>query len=831
MGSVSFQMDGRALEVPEGTTLLSAARAAGIYLPALCSHPSLPCPPLTPSEQVFRGQEKLCPDLLEPVLGCGLCVVEVDGEGTFSKACRTVAQSGLSVRSDSGPLRALRQQSLSRILAHHPHACLTCAQKEGCSRTQCSSNVPESERCCEKLGHCELEKITDYVGIAPETPRYRFADLPVIRNEPLFLRDYNLCIGCRRCVRACEQMRGVGALGFVWQGGDAVVGTLAPSLRESECRFCGACVEVCPTGALRDKVAWPDKSVSPCRQACPVGLDIPTYVRLIAQGELELAAAVIRQKLPFAAVLGRVCHRPCEAACRRTHLDEPVAVCQLKRFVADTVPWDGGVAAEAKPGPTGRRVAVVGAGPSGLTAAYFLAKKGHEVTVFEALPEPGGMLRYGLAEYRLPRDIVASEISDILRVGIQLRTRCSVSLPEIQKQGYDAVYLAAGASGSKKIPLKGSEIAGVFWGLDFLRTVRSGSPVKLEPPIVVIGGGNVAMDVALTALRISNGPIHMACLESRSEMPAFPREVEEALAEGILLHPSWGPQEVLGGDSVEGIDLVRCTSVFDENKRFAPRFDPSERLRLEARSVILAIGQTPDLSFLNGSAGSSVRVKGSMIEVEGTTLATGLPGVYAGGDVAGGIPAVVHAVAMGRKAAASMDRYLGGNGELDDPLPDLPRASDRLGKVPGFASRGRAEMPTLPLEERRKSFAELELGFDRTVAAAEALRCLRCDLRAHIEPPPFPPEPWLELKAEIIAGVPDCEGVIQLLNQGKEIIQISGTPAMRQALEEHRAAGQAAYFLFEEDKMFTQRESELLQAYLSQHGKLPQGNDLSDDLF
>ena len=829
MGTVSIEIDGRRVDASPEMTLLGAARAAGIYLPTLCSHPSLPVDPLTAWERVYRGWESICPDVPEPVSGCGLCMVDVDGESASLPACKTSVQAGMAVQSNSAPLRSLRQQSLSRILATHPHACLTCAQRHGCSRTQCSSNVPESERCCDQLGHCELEKVAEYVGIAPDTPRYRFADLPAIREEPLITRNYNLCIGCRRCVRACQEVRGVGAIGYVWRGSTPMIGTLAPTLEESGCKFCGACIEVCPTGALRDKIAWKDTSILPCRQACPIGIDIPSYVRFLAQGHAELALTVIRQKIPFAAVLGRICNHPCESACRRGQLNEPVAICSLKRFAADEVFFDPKL---PLPQPTGRRVVVMGAGPSGLTAAYLLARKGHAVTVYEAHAEPGGMLRYGLAEYRLPTAVVRSEVDAILRTGIDLHTNSPMTLPELQQQGFDAIFLAAGASQSKKIPVKGAELPGVLWGLEFLRAARSGAVLSLPSPVVVVGGGNVAMDVARTALRLSGGPVRLACLESRKEMPAFERDIEEALAEGIAINPSWGPQEILGDGSLQAVEFVRCISVFDEQKRFSPRFDPSERLRLEARSVILAIGQTPDLSFLNGSAvASEIAVKRGTISVAEDTLQTTLPGVFAGGDVAGGFPAVAQAIAMGRKAAASIDRYLGGNGEIDEPLPKLPPASKWIGWDGNFASRSRAAMPVLPLSRRRNSFAEVELGYDRSAAMAEAQRCLQCDLRASIEPVPFPPERWLEMKAATIASVPDCEGVIQLLNAEKEILQISGTPTMRRALGEHLAAGQASYFLYEEEKMFTKRESELLQNYLSEHGKLPKGNDLPDDLF
>lgn len=260
-------------------------------------------------------------------------------------------------------------------------------------------------------------------------------------------------------------------------------------------------------------------------------------------------------------------------------------------------------------------------------------------------------------------------------------------------------------------------------------------------------------------------------------------------------------------------------------------------MRLEAGSVILAIGQTTDLSFLKASdAGAHaefppVATKGPVIQVREDSLATCVPGVFAGGDVAGGFPSVATAIAMGRKAAAAIDRYLGGDGEIDEPLPAFRAASDWLGTDEEFPGRRRTPMPAVDVLSRVEDFTEVALGFDRSAAMAEAQRCLQCTLRARIAAVPFPPELWLELNAESIGTVPDCEGVIQLLNSAKEVVQISGTANMRTALMQHLNAGQAAYFLFEEEKLYTKRESELLQTYLGSHGKLPKGNDLSDDLF
>jgi NADPH-dependent glutamate synthase beta subunit-like oxidoreductase len=683
--------------------------------------------------------------------------------------------------------------------------------------------------------------VADYIGIKPETPRYVSREIPILREDPLFTRDYNLCIGCTRCVRVCADVRGVEALGFTITDGRVVVGTTASSLPESECKFCTACVEVCPTGALMDKPTdlaagfAKDQAVVPCRTGCPAGIDIPRYVRFIAQGKYDEALAVIREKVPFPAVLGYVCFHPCESVCRRGKVSEPVSICRLKRFAAEHGrPHDHAAAAVTK---TGKRVAIVGSGPAGLTAAYYLRGKGHSVTVFEAAAEPGGMLVQGIPRFRVPRQVVQREIDGILARGIELRTNTPVgsasgfSLEKLRNE-YDAVFLAVGARTSKKIRLEGSEMPGVLWGLDFLREVNLGSwPGTPLGRVVVIGGGNVAMDVALAALRLGAKEIEIACLESRAEMPAFESEIAQACEEGAVLHPSWGPKRVLANGKVTGIELVRCTRVFDESGRFNPSFDPSVTTAIEADTVILAIGQSADFSFLGEGDQALVTERGTL-RVDQATLATPVSGLLAGGEVVSGPSSVIQAIAAGRKAAASIDRYLGGDGVIEEALSPVQENDPWIGRDENFASRGREQMPYRSLAERQTSFDTIELGFDESMALREARRCLRCDLRLQISAPILPPEPWLEFDQEHVATVSASEGVYQLLDEGKQVLRIAGTADLRQALEEHlRSDSKARYFIYEEASMYTQRESELLQRFLQEHGRLPAGNDLGDDLF
>ena len=836
MSDITLTINGRTVRAESGDTILTAARRADIYIPALCHHPDLP-PGNTadPVPAVFRGSEQH--DHTGPDGGqeCGLCVVEIKKENDLQPACATEVVAGMAVTTDSDRVTAARREKLADILAGHPHACLTCAQNEGCVRTQCSSNVPENERCCPQLGHCELQAVAEYIGIPENTPRWRPTQLPVL-DGPLFTRDYNLCIGCTRCVRACRDLRGVQAIGFVRDAhGRVIVGSVGPTLEDSGCRFCTACVEVCPTGALMDKnvkVATRERDLVPCRAACPAGIDIPRYLRLIAEGRFDEAHSVIREKTPLPGVLGRVCIRPCEDACRRGEVNEPIAVCALKRAAADRESggWEN---ARPRAADTGRRAAVVGAGPAGLTCAFYLRRAGHQVTLFESEPEAGGMLRYGLPEYRLPREVLDREIRHILDLGIELRTGAAYgrdfTAASLQADGFEAVFLALGAPLARAIPLEGSEKDEVLWGVDFLRAVNLGQAPSLSGRVVVIGGGNVALDVALTARRTGAGRVDLVCLEQREEMPAHEWECRGALTEGIHFHNGWGPLSVTGDGRVAGIRLIRCTRVFDDQCVFKPEFDPADTMELLADHVILAVGQDTNPEPLAGDPGLAVRQGRLQVnEDQSTTLA----GVWAGGDMAALPGSVIEAVAAGRRAAAAMDRALGGTGDIEETL--LPRTAPDpfLGRVEGFPRLVRETMPyTLP--EARAAFEEIELGFDQDQARAEAARCLQCDLRLSMGTVLFPPEKWLPFNDETLERAPRAEGVFTLYDRDKNTLAIKGALDLGAALEDARETfGTAAFVEWEEDKMYTKRESELLQQYMLKHGEMPRGDeDELDDLF
>ncbi|MGD2185450.1 MAG: FAD-dependent oxidoreductase [Desulfobacterales bacterium] len=838
MNVISLTIDGQSVEVPAGATILEAARKADIFIPSLCDHPDLPPAKDRPAVQaVFHGEHKIENAMPEQSgEGCGICVVEVEGLYDLVGSCTTEAADGMVVFTENDRIKDKRQENLMPIMARHRHACLTCAQQEGCSRTQCSANVPENERCCPQFGHCELQNIANYVGISDATPKWVPIDLPVFKDHPLFERDYNLCIGCTRCVRACGDLRGIEALGFVYdENGQVQVGTVVETLEGSGCKFCTACVGVCPTGALADKSVEPatrEADLVPCKAACPAHIDVPAYLRMCAQGRRDEANAIIREKVPFPGVLGRVCIHPCEDACRRGEVNEPIAICALKRYAADA---DQGLWKKANrvAADTGKKVAIAGAGPAGLSAAFYLRKKGHAVTIFDAGKVAGGMMRYGIPEYRLPREILDKEINEILALGIDLKPGQVLgqdfTLAQLTNDGYDAVFLGVGAQNSCCIPLEGCNVPDVLWGVEFLRRVSAGQAIRLKDNVLVVGGGNVAVDAAMTALRCGAGHVKMACLECLDEMPASPWQLEKAKAEGVEIMPSRGPDRVISENGqVTGVDLLECTCVFDEQGQFCPEFSETKECIL-VDQVIIAVGQASDLSFLPDN--HQIKIDRGLIVVNDDSLETDMKGIYAGGDITQMPGTIIDAIAAGRKAAASIDKAIGGSGDIDEVLFPRGNPDAYLGRDEEFASWSREKVPELDAGMRTKDFQEVALGFSDEQAAKEAKRCLQCDLRLYLGCNPTPPRDWLRFEQENINQVPAAEGVFQLLDREHHVLTIKGTKNLRQELlAALEGNDKAEWFEYQEDKMYSQRESELIQKYLQEHGKMPGGGG-DFDLF
>jgi NADH-quinone oxidoreductase subunit F len=434
-----------------------------------------------------------------------------------------------------------------------------------------------------------------------------------------------------------------------------------------------------------------------------------------------------------------VCPHPCETECNRGKLDDPIAINNTKRFIADYAMKNGvpdyirkQALPEKLPITRKEKVAVVGSGPAGLTAAYFLIKKGYAVTVFEAAPVAGGMMALGVPEHRLPRKVVDWEIGNIKKMGVQIKTKSPVKNPEdLKKQGYKAVFLAVGAQNSLNLGVPGEDAGGVLQALPVLTDVSSGKKVAVGKKVVVVGGGSVAMDVATTALRLGAADVQVVCLEGcHDDMPALNEEVEQAMEEGIKVDCGWGPIQITNsGGKVKGVALKRCTSVFDKSGRFAPCYNEKETKSYDADMVITAIGQSTDLSFVPASSKLKTTKRGTFA-VDERSLATSVAGIYAGGDVRRGPATMIEAIADGKKAAVAIDCYL--RGEELPPEPAAAPISDVTDPAFQFHLREytketRCPTKAAPAKTRKGSFKEVNLGFaDEATCIEEARRCLTC---------------------------------------------------------------------------------------------------------
>ncbi len=468
--------------------------------------------------------------------------------------------------------------------------------------------------------------------------------------------------------------------------------------------------------------------VSPCQAACPLHMEIREYVDLIAQGRVMEALQVIREDNPFPSICAYICSHPCEDACRRGQIDKPIAIRALKRFAVE-FGGDRVIQPEAETTHE-ERIAIVGSGPAGLSAAYYLRKLGYPVTVFEACSELGGMLRAGIPKYRLPREVLDTEVQRLIRMGVEIRTNTRVvSLDLLFDMDYKAVFITVGAAQSRRLGIEGEDKPGVVDAITFLREVNLGLRPSIGESVVVVGGGNVAVDAARTALRLDAKKVDLVCLESRQEMPAFESDIQAAASEGIVINCSWGPRSIVADDKVTGIEFIRCTSVFDGGGRFDPSFDESVKTSLTADTLIIAIGQVPQIP-----EDFRVRIgRGSTIRVDPVTLTTNREGVFAGGDAVTGPATVVQALATGRQAAFRIDDYLQHRYPLVDKEEKESLLGDLLPKtIEMIRKLNRFEPPVLSPQARAKEFEPVELVYDWESAINEARRCLRCGMGAEI---------------------------------------------------------------------------------------------------
>jgi heterodisulfide reductase subunit A len=539
----------------------------------------------------------------------------------------------------------------------------------------------------------------------------------------------------------------------------------------SKCSGCDECTSVCPVSvphefdqhlsyrkaiyrlfpqAVPGAFAIDKKGIPPCRAACPAGVNVQGYVALIGAGKYAEALELIRRDLPFPGICGRVCPHPCETACTRSKVERAVSIMALKRFVAD---WEREHKTAQTPEPTapavtalptssactcgagtGDRVAVVGAGPAGLACAYQLARKGYAVTVFEALPVAGGMMAVGIPEYRLPRDILEYEIDAIRQLGVDIVTDTALgrnfTLDDLFRQEYRAVFLAIGAHKGQKLRIPGEELPGVHDGITFLREVnlghwpKEGEGKRRLGKVAVIGGGNTAVDAARSALRLGADSVTIIYRRSRAEMPVSPWELEEAEKEGVKIEYLAAPVRIVGDSQVAAIECIRMElGEPDESGRRRPMPIPGSEFTLPADTIIAAIGQLPDASAIAGVE----LTRWGTIRADEETCETARLGVFAGGDATAGPATVIEAVAAGNRAAESIDRYLKGQDLREGRVFEIPRervVEKELGEEVAYFPR--AEMPMLPVGERRGNFAEVELGYGEEIARQEAERCLDC---------------------------------------------------------------------------------------------------------
>ncbi len=700
MSMITLTIDNIAVETEEGTSVLSAALDAGIYVPHLCSHPAI-----------------------RPVGGCKLCVCEIDGE--ITQSCLTEAEDGMRVVTRSEALDRMRRASMNFIFAGHPGDCTG----------------------CRSFGNCELQALFQYLNTSVN-PGMRHITREATRINtvnPLIDREMERCIQCGRCVRVCEEVRGVGVLEYRHLGNETYVGTKSDlPLDASGCRFCSACVEICPTGALQDREGTfrddlvREEALIPCRAECPAHINIPQYVRLIADGDCDGAVATIREKVPFPASLGRVCISYCQQQCKRNGLNDPVDIKGLKLFAAthdETASWHD---AYVKTAPsTGKKVAVAGGGPAGLTAAYYLAKKGHDVTVFERRPTCGGMLSYGIPAYRMPREETQAEIDLIRETGVAIETNQNIEDFAALKQDYDAVLVAVGASLGKIIPVEGRCEAQEATAVDVLRdiamgretTPRIGSGTK----VLVYGGGNVAYDVGRSCVRLG-AEVSIVCLENREQMLSDDEEIEQGAEEGIRLYAGYSNEGFSRDESgrVTGLNAYAISDFrFTPNGLEVDRV-PDTDVFVPCDVVVFASGQKTDLT---DACGLTLNPFGYPIDpaTGKSGLTTSVDGVFTAGDVITGTKSVIHAIAGGREAAELIDRYLGGDGDIEETLVSVPAADPYIGKMDDFAQLPRQEAAVASCEARCASFAPVSGGFTEEQAHTEALRCLKCPLRLDIE--------------------------------------------------------------------------------------------------
>ena len=692
---ITIWIDSVPVESYEGQTVLEAALAVGMYIPHLCSHPDLP----------IQG-------------GCGLCVIRADDRKNLVRACETYVRQGMKVTTDDEEIHHYRNVMMELMLASHPHDCST----------------------CKRYLKCELQSVMQYLGIIHSRMRTIHRRSNTINSggkHPLIIREMERCIQCGRCVRACNDLRKVEVLQYKKIEGETYIGTADDlPLEESGCRFCGACVAVCPTGALQDaqdvfRGDLPERqALVPCQAECPAHIDIPAYVRSIGDGDYSGAVGIIREKVPFPHTLGYVCNNRCENRCKRGRLNSSISIRELKRFAVEHDREKSWSRQGFRKQPTGKNVAVVGAGPCGLTAAYYLNKLGHHVDIYEKQKIAGGYLTGGIPEYRLPLDDVMEEIKYIIDSGIHIYYEKEIQSVKELRNRYDAVLVAIGTSVGRKLSLAGSEHGKVYAAVDLLR--KSREEVNFYPGMegCIIGGGNVAFDTARALVRLGI-KANVVCLEKDASQ-ADPEECAEAAEEGVQIYDCCSSERIEGDDGqITGLRVHRiCGFRFGENGELIEEIIPESSFVIPCDFIVFASGQTTGLTEEFG-----LKINSHGYPVNPATgksdYITSVDGIFAAGDVITGTRFVIDAIAGAREVVSRVDVYLGGDGSIEETLTDRER-NPGIGRAEDFALKERVQIRKRRPDKRKSDFKPVSDGMLEEEAVNECGRCMQCDLRRDI---------------------------------------------------------------------------------------------------
>lgn len=585
----------------------------------------------------------------------------------------------------------------------------------------------------------EVAKVKCRGGVNRADRRFEYSGITDCRAAMLLAGGEKICdVGCLG-LGTCEANCPFDAIKIGPEG--------LPVVDEAKCTGCGTCVRLCPKNVLRlssvtSALVHMNSSLeclAPCQATCPAQIDIPAYISLISAGQYEEAVKKIKERNPLPLTCGRVCPHPCEDNCRRNMVDEPVNINHLKRFAADYELHSGKHIVPPLGPDTGKKAAIIGGGPAGLSAAYYLRRFGHGVTIFEAMPKMGGMLRYGIPEYRLPKKILDWEIEGITNLGVDVRYNQTLgkdfSFASLREEGFDAIFIATGAWLSRKMRVDGEdELAGVSSGTEFLIKRGLDEDTPIGQRIIVIGGGNTAMDAARTSWRLGAENVTLLYRRSRKEMPANDIEVHEADREGIQFHFLAAPTKLIGDENgrVKALEYVKMElGEPDASGRRRPVPVEGSETTLEVDNVFSAIGQFADIGFVPEEGDDALKLsRWKTIDGHPGTLQTNIPDIFVGGDHYTGPATAVQAIGAGRRAARSMNLFLTGNDvepqpdEFKGPVHDLVQPEE----LAGLEHSPRAKMPELDIEARKLNFIEVELGLTEDQARAEAKRCLNCGL-------------------------------------------------------------------------------------------------------